>query len=576
MKLKKNSLKNVILLVLTCLLCSLTTISCSYDKVASISVSGKSEILLGDFDYGDYTVEVTYESGEVKTVPLEKSMLSAEDNLKFFTEGEQTLTVNYLGNACEFGLKVCLYEFTDLRFDDVTAVYNGQYVTAEVFKNYPEGTEVYYLNGNSFRDAGTYSVTAIVSRRNYVTQELTANVTIEKAEYDMSGVTFKDCVFDYDGKTHTAEISGKLPDGVSVVYPDNNNKKVNAGSYTVTARFVSSNVNYKAIPDKTATMVINRKKYAAKDLAFEGSTVTYDGKEHSLKAENVPQGVNVTYSVEKQGNSGGEPVEGDAFANAGTYVYTAGFKSQDPNYDDIPSMTATLVIKEAKYDTSKITLESEEVDYDGKPHKIGLTEDSEALPDGAEKQEWYEKNGVIVLANDDEFAPPATEVTDCGTYEYTLKLYINANYEAVVLTAVLTINKIDYDVSAVSLKPAYKDKDGLIKTDAENVPEDLNGNKLGVKLYYFACDENGNYNECVKDADGEPAEGVTEAGEYRVLIEFTEQNNPNYNYLPPKTMPFGVKEIETGEETKSETESGTKTDTGTETKTETETGTGTD
>ncbi len=536
-------------MALTCLFCPLIAISCSYDKVVSISVSGKSEILVGDFDYEDYTVEVTYESGTVKTVPLEKSMLSVDDNLKFFAEGEQTLTVNYQGCTCKLGLNVCLYEFTDLRFDDVTAVYSGQYVTAEVFKNYPEGTEIFYPNGNKFINAGTYNVTAIVSRRNYVTQELTARVTIEKAECDMSNVALNDCVFDYNGREHTAEITGKLPVGVVVTYPDNNNKKINAGTYTVTARFTSDNDNYLPIPDKTATMVINKKQYDAKGLTFDGLTVTYDGKEHFIKAENVPSGIYVEYSVEKKGNVENDPVEGNVFIDAGTYIYTAKFYSQDSNYADIPSKQAELEILSAIYDTSDIILDDREIDYDGKRHSITyhMADGSKELPEGVSVYGGiYEQNGRPIYVNDDEYGDHVTAVIDCGTYTYTLYLiYKNSNYEILPLTAILTINKIDYDSSAVSVADCEYTGEP-VSVNVENVPRDANGKQLGVKLYYFNindttdCDENGNYN-CIKDDSGNPATGVTDVGEYRVLIVFTGQDNPNYNYLQPKVLTFAVK-----------------------------------
>lgn len=546
---RKISFKNIIFLALICLFCPLILISCSYDKVVSISVSGKSEITVGKFDYGDYTIEIKYESGKVETVPLEKSMLSVDDNSKFFTAGEQTLTINYLGSTCELNLNVCLCEFVDLKFDDITTVYNGQYVTAEVFKNYPEGTEIFYPNGNKFINAGTYTVTAIVSRRNYVTQELTAKVTIEKAECDMSGVEMKDCSFDYNGKEHTAEITGKLPNGVAVTYPDNNNKKTNAGTYTVTAHFTSDNDNYLPIPDMTATMVINKKKYDAKDLTFDGLTVTYDGKEHSIKAENVPSGINVMYSVEKEGYGENEKVEGNVFVDAGTYIYTAEFHSQDSNYEDIPSRKANLKILSAIYDTSGIILDDMEVDYDGKRHSISyhMADGSKDLPEGVSVYGGlYEQNGRPIYVNDDEYGDHVTAVVDCGTYTYTLFLiYKNSNYEIPNLTAILTINKIDYDSSAVSVEDC-KYTGEPVSVNVKNIPKDANGKQLGVKLYYFnindtpVCDENGNYN-CIKDDSGNPVTGVTDVGEYRVLIVFTGQNNPNYNYLQPKTLTFYVK-----------------------------------
>lgn len=219
MNLKKR-FANYIILTILCLVFAAVLVSCSRDGVKSLSVSGPEEIKVGDFDYSDFTVDVVYESGGTKKIALDKSMLSNEDNLKFFESGKQTLTVNYDGATCEFSLNVCLYEFADLRFDDVNEVYTGKSITAEVYDNYPEGTNVYYVNGNSFVDAGTYEVTAIVSRKNYVTETLTATVNISKAKYDMSGISFQDKTVEYDGKEHSVAITGILPEGVSVRYED--------------------------------------------------------------------------------------------------------------------------------------------------------------------------------------------------------------------------------------------------------------------------------------------------------------------------------------------------------------------
>ncbi len=582
METRKIFLKNLILLAFVCLICPLITLTtaCSYDEVSSISVSGKSEISVGNFDYEDYTVQVTYNSGRVDSVPLDKTMLSDEDNLKFFCAGEQTLTINYLNKSCEFGLKVCLYEFSDLKFKDavttdgqnvITATYSGQYITAEVFKNYPEGTEIYYANGNRFIKAGEYTVTAIVSRRNYVTERLTAKVVIEKAEYDMDGVEFKDCQFDYDGNVHSAEISGDLPEGVSVTYPNDNNKKINAGTYTVTAQFTSNNDNYYLpITSKTATMVINKKKYDAKGITFSDAIVTYDTKEHTITAENVPNGLYAEYSVKKASTSGSDskPIEGTSFVDAGKYLFTAKFRSYDPNYadEDIPSKEATLEIVSAEYDTSGITLESQEISYDGKPHSLSIKGGEEGLPKGVSVYGgYYEKNGKILYKDDDEYSL-AEEVTDYGVYKYTLVLeYENDNYKIPNLTAILTINKIDYDLSNVTVEKVVNE-DGSVSVNVKNIPSDVNNNPLKAELYYYGIDvtpvfdengvpvyvtegldEEGNQKDTthnyLADGDGKPLKAVTSNGEYKVVVVFVGQNNQNYNYLSPKTFTFYVTEI---------------------------------
>ena len=106
-------------------------------------------------------------------------------------------------------------------------------------------------------DAGTYTVKvgALYLRSGYKEfWECTFGVTIAKADYDMSGITFEPDSFTYDGQAHSLEIAGTLPDGVTVTYEGNG--KVNAGTYTVTAKFAGDYANYNTIDDMTAMLTI--------------------------------------------------------------------------------------------------------------------------------------------------------------------------------------------------------------------------------------------------------------------------------------------------------------------------------
>ncbi|MBQ3288868.1 MAG: C10 family peptidase [Kiritimatiellae bacterium] len=78
--------------------------------------------------------------------------------------------------------------------------------------------------------------------------------SIDKATYDMSGVTFSDETCAYDGKPHSLEVSGSLPSGVTVSYENNGHQEV--GVYEVTAIFSGDAVNYYSIPDMKATLTI--------------------------------------------------------------------------------------------------------------------------------------------------------------------------------------------------------------------------------------------------------------------------------------------------------------------------------
>lgn len=74
----------------------------------------------------------------------------------------------------------------------------------------------------------------------------------------MSNVSFIDSNLIYDGKAKSIEISGDLPEGVSVSYSGNNKKDV--GKYEVIAKFSGDFSNYEIIPNISAFMTISNNK----------------------------------------------------------------------------------------------------------------------------------------------------------------------------------------------------------------------------------------------------------------------------------------------------------------------------
>ena len=117
----------------------------------------------------------------------------------------------------------------------------------------------YVLSGTlSATGAGSYVAVATLSD-GYVWEDGTTEAkelpwTIEKATYDMSGVTFEGSTFPYDGEKKSIFVSGELPDGVSVNYFGNGESR--PGEYIVTAAFTGDYENYNGIPFLTATLTI--------------------------------------------------------------------------------------------------------------------------------------------------------------------------------------------------------------------------------------------------------------------------------------------------------------------------------
>ena len=58
----------------------------------------------------------------------------------------------------------------------------------------------------------------------------------------MSGVSFEDATYPYDGKEKTLEITGQLPEGVTVSYE--NNTLTNAGSVRAKAEFTVADTEH--------------------------------------------------------------------------------------------------------------------------------------------------------------------------------------------------------------------------------------------------------------------------------------------------------------------------------------------
>ena len=140
-------------------------------------------------------------------------------------------------------------------------------------------------------NAGEYTVKATFPEtENYNAVTATADFTITKATYNMTGVEFEDASYTYDGSEKTLTISGTLPTGVTVAYE--NNKLTNAGSVAATAKFtIADSDNYYAIDDMSATLTITKAKptvsISAKPDSLRG------GGKVTLTVTGVPEKGNV-------------------------------------------------------------------------------------------------------------------------------------------------------------------------------------------------------------------------------------------------------------------------------------------
>ena len=233
----------------------------NYDEVVTI-------LGLGRFK----TIEGTVLS---KLTPVGSYKITGEVGNSNYTVSIDTL--NYTVTACkivwrvadetvEYGTDLTSYLFDDMSIEE------GKRANGESISELTKNAVYYILDGNGIRmelsncdslAIGEYRLMAELSYPNYDFSEVReGKLTVTKANYDMSGVKLGNAGFIYDGNPHAAQISGTLPDGVSVTYVYYLNGELfdgiptEIGLYTVYAVFTHEDDNYKDIDTKAAYLKI--------------------------------------------------------------------------------------------------------------------------------------------------------------------------------------------------------------------------------------------------------------------------------------------------------------------------------
>lgn len=145
--------------------------------------------------------------------------------------------------------------------------------------------------------AGSYLVVATVEgNSNFAGLETELEFVVEKADYDISGITWSNTAVKYTGQPQSP-VAGNLPaglDGITLGYEVGS--ATNAGTYTLTVTFSTSSPNYYVPASTTVEFVISRLAVSADwcedDFTYTGYdqsgsvTATYTdvfGNEHELE-----------------------------------------------------------------------------------------------------------------------------------------------------------------------------------------------------------------------------------------------------------------------------------------------------
>ncbi|WP_035484516.1 MBG domain-containing protein, partial [Algoriphagus marincola] len=166
------------------------------DPVFTFAATG----FAGGDDESILTGSLSRVAGEnVGTYPLQLGSLSAGSNY----------TINFIPS----NFAITRATITGITFTGGSFVFDGSAKSLAITGTLPTGTSVAYTN-NGRTDVGTQEVTATITGSNYNTLVLTADLTITPA--DITGITFEDGSFVFDGTEKSIEISGTLPAGTSV------------------------------------------------------------------------------------------------------------------------------------------------------------------------------------------------------------------------------------------------------------------------------------------------------------------------------------------------------------------------
>ena len=389
--------------------------------------------VVGTLDAGNQSLKL--KCGDVESSAFSVTIAKGDFDIKATLDGD---TVAYDGNS--HGLEVVWQE----EIDGVTAEY--LYVG--------DG----YSDSAAPVNAGEYTVTVSFTHENpnynAVTATLTATLTIEQADYpDADKITFADATKTYGGQ-HSI-VAENVPSGVKVVYVYDGNEQetpfvfsdLSESGYEVEAKFVfvdaADAVNYKAIPSKTAKLIITNKTLYLKDnltVSGDGVTVdgnqlsaTYNGEEFTLSAVGKVKdkdGAEVTssYTAEIKVTKNGAEVS--EIKDAGSYeitvVYTMPAEGAYADYEQSFEIKYTLTVEKADF-VLDFTFVDKTVEYNSKNQTIAVT---------GEVPEWLT---VEYFLGGEKFDGEK----EIGEYEITAKFtHENSAYEPIAdMTAKLIIVK---------------------------------------------------------------------------------------------------------------------------------------
>lgn len=284
--------------------------------------------------------------------------------------------VRNIVNAGDYKVILDFTEFNDLSYtfvyefkiskansiitaNDIDVVYDGDEYSILYSLNHDEAEIVSTLN--SFITAGEYFVTlSVPETKNYLGLTITKTVNIRKKTYDISSISFDSQTYIYDGTKKSIEISGELPEGLSVEY--SLNSLTNAGEIDVVATFSGDFVNYVEVKPMEAKLTISKRN----------AIIKIDNQE-SLYGEELRQ---FTYDLVNVVDFLDIEIMKEEGLIVGDYELTTLYSNDNYNFTVV---NGVYKIKRATYNLENIKFSEKSYIYDGTEKELII---SGILPEG--------------------------------------------------------------------------------------------------------------------------------------------------------------------------------------------------
>ena len=341
--------------------------------------------------------------------------------------------------------------------------------------------------------AGSYYVRAYAEgTENYDTlySEPVAFV-IGQGTYDMSGVTFADGTFVYDGSVRSLAVTGELPvgaDGVAITFTVSEGSADVVEKKAVQAVFTSHSSNYvfeggESTYTLTAYLTVTAHGV---QVVWEIPEYTYDGTVQHSAAEPTIKAYYTDVSGEKVYLTVGESEDGE-FRNWREGGYTFTVTDDDANYLLSDAQAVVMMNKAA------ITVTAED--------KQSVYGEAEAALTYVLEGETYGQNVTVTLSRE--------AGTDAGTYAVTAQVSGAENFDVTLVPGTYTITK-------ASIAPSVT-LAGWTYGSTANVPE-VSGAFGGEVSYLYSGTSNGG---TVWNSSTAPVE----AGSYTLTVTVAESQN---------------------------------------------------